>query len=452
MQRKIVIPLLFDYYLYDFLQVVIDALLAEGFDVTLMTMDRRVEERFSRDHPRFHVVHFHPVVRALYNRSIKSGFRLALWLASWLLARTWRREFDFAILPTDRPPIWYQFARVLPSLAVHMTTDFMDADLMSEHARRALTEQEKTLRYRIFALTDRLTGGRFLMRLGGKITRQPSYLWVDRLMGFRGQCYALGFCGLTYLTVTGQRIKEVYASMGLDPRAIHVVGHPGYDHLRKIKDEFDEASRRAFRSDIGIRPAERVFTFFLSPSRFTEAQFEEVVTVVRSLRGRFPDSFVVLKFHPKTIHTAPPEFRRRLDFMADDILLLREFVGDEFNARLILASDAIVQKQSTVGFIAIMFGVPIISYNLVETDYEDGMYRILDASFHAESEAELNQALGNLDDAAALEGLRRRQDVACRNFCIRFAQAGPAIAHIVRAHLESTERTPAPITRTVAAR
>ena len=167
---------------------------------------------------------------------------------------------------------------------------------------------------------------------------------------------------------------------------------------------------------------------------------------------RFPDSFVVLKFHPKTIHTALPEFRRRLDFMADDLLFLREFAGDEFNAHLILASDAIVQKQSTVGFIAIMFGAPIISYNLADTDYEDDMYKILDASFHAESEAELNRAFGNLDDAAALEGLRRRQDAACENFCLRFAQAGPAIGHIARTHLERTEQATTPITRTVGAR
>ncbi len=105
-----------------------------------------------------------------------------------------------------------------------------------------------------------------------------------------------------------------------------------------------------------------------------------------------------------------------------------------------------------MGFIAILFGTPIISYNLVDTDYEDDMYRILDASFHAESEAELNQAFGNLDDAAALEDLRQRQDAACENFCLRFAQAGPAITQIVRTHLERVESTTAPVTGTVAAR
>ena len=44
---------------------------------------------------------------------------------------------------------------------------------------------------------------------------------------------------------------------------------------------------------------------------------------------------------------------------------MTEYTGDEVNARLVMAANAIVQKQSTVGFLVLLMRTPIISYNLI---------------------------------------------------------------------------------------
>lgn len=101
-----------------------------------------------------------------------------------------------------------------------------------------------------------------------------------------------------------------------------------------------------------------------------------------------------------------------------NITLFTEFKDDVFNAKLIICSKAIVQKQSTLGFLAMIFRVPILSYNLVKTDYHDDLFKLLGISIHSENKQELISAIGMIEDpltlAAYKEHLNKMEDDYCR--------------------------------------
>ena len=110
-------------------------------------------------------------------------------------------------------------------------------------------------------------------------------------------------------------------------------------------------------------------------------------------------------------------FEKKLSDLKAQFVISKNFAGDEFNLKLILISEAIFQKQSTVGFIAMQAKTPIISYNLFDTGYFDDLYEILDCSMHCKSIFELDQALLDIKNPIAIEKLTIRQINACDNFC-----------------------------------
>jgi len=261
----------------------------------------------------------------------------------------------------------------------------------------------------------------------------PLKLLIDRLMGFRAPSYIVGFSGKIHLTVTGPQIKKNYCTLGLDGKKIYVVGNPGYDHIVSLKDSFTVREKKSFRDDLNIPENRKLWSFFLSPSSFSEIQIKEVITVVKHIRSKVANSFFVIKFHPKTVVSDPPKFRKRLQFLGQDFLLLTEFEGDEFNAKLILISDLVVQKQCTVGWIAMLLQKPMISYNLFETNYYDDMYKVFDASIHVESVEELDLVLDQLNKDVLWTTLKEKQRRACELFCLPTDSANLKISKIISA-------------------
>ncbi len=67
--------------------------------------------------------------------------------------------------------------------------------------------------------------------------------------------------------------------------------------------------------------------------------------------------------------------RERLKGLGSDLLVITEFGGDAFVAKLVLCSNSLVQKQSTVAFLILVLKAPMISYNLVDTDYEGDIHK-----------------------------------------------------------------------------
>ena len=62
--------------------------------------------------------------------------------------------------------------------------------------------------------------------------------------------------------------------------------------------------------------------------------------------------------------------------------------------------------------------IPIVSYNILDTEYGDEMYKVLGCSFHAETTEELKNNLKKLDNASELRKLIEQKKRACKRFCL----------------------------------
>ena len=121
-----------------------------------------------------------------------------------------------------------------------------------------------------------------------------------------------------------------------------------------------------------------------------------------------------------------------IEITARNIKQIHKFSGDVFNAQLVLCADYLVQKQSTVGFIAMKLGTPILSYNLSYTNYEDEMYEIINGSLHIENLEELSRTLPLLFEEGTLREIRARQEVACEKFCLNIDYASDKVAQEIK--------------------
>lgn len=431
---RILIPLLYDYYMFDYFRFLIPELTKHDFDITVITFDPLVKEKYCSFNPKVKCSRGPFLLKVLMARYANWFFRLLLWISGWFWALFLKRKYDFVILPWDNKPLWYIISRSIPSLTCHNSTEFIDLDNTIKRDLPALEKASQKRAHRLFLLLDKILSAKLLPRLKGEVLKYRPHLIIDRLMGFRGKNFYLGCSDPDYLTVTGNKIRDNYLECGFAKDRIIVVGHPGYDYLFRLKNTFGDSDKESFRRSLGIPQDKRIFSFFLSPTSFSQRQLEEVVLMVRNIYSKFKDAFFVLKFHPKTIDLELVKFKDSLDFLNNNLTLSKEFKGDEWNAKLILISDFIVQKQSTVGFIAMVFKRPIISYNIYPTAHEDDMYKILDASLHVESEKELDAILDKLDDRVLLDDLRIRQERACEKFCLATDSANKKIAEIIEGY------------------
>lgn len=441
--RKILIPLLYDYYLFNYFKFLVPKLIAHGFKVTILTIDPKIEKQYSdlcTDDSMCRIVRGPRWLRVCLNRSGQLPFRLLLWCCGWIWAESLKRHYHFAILPWDNKPYWYVIAVRIPSLTVHTVTNlsnlkgYLDHESLSEHVLQRPV-------FQACLFLDRLLGRRFLPRARGCILKfVPSHLILDRVMGWWARNTIHGFGKVQYLTVTGSRIRENYQACGLIEPKIFSIGSPSYEHVLERKASFTAQQRVEIRKELGLDVNRPLFSFFLSPSDFSEIQLNEVVTVIDSIRKKNQDSQFLLKFHPKTVQTAIKRFKNALTGYDNDVRFVVEFFGDDHNTLLVLASDFLLQKQGTVGFIAMLCRLPIISYNFYTTDDDDDMYENIGGSFHVRDVSELNETLDRLTTPEGLAESARRQQFACENFCCENFSPCTEIVKIISDHLRQEPR------------
>lgn len=436
---RIFIPLLWDYYIFDYFRFLIPRLLLDGFEVTLYAFRAEDGAKYAVDHPRFRFVRGSRLLRALSNRSGNPVARLLLWVCAWGWAARVGRAYDFAIVPWDYRPLWYVITRRLPSMTLSTTTIVVDRQIYLKHMQLK-PELTQKLSHRVYAALDVAFGWRVLPRMGEVVTKySAATLWIDRLMGWSAPSALVGASGAEIVCVPGEQVRENLIALGLESARVKTVGVPNYEFLEVLRREFNEGQRRRVLDRYGIDSEKKLFTFFLSPSAFSQAMVDEVRLVVERIKMRYPDCAIVLKFHPKTRVADPPRFIAELKYLGRDLVIIREFSGDEENALLILSSYALVQKQSTVGFIAMQLKVPIISYNLVGTEYEDDMYKALGGSFHAEKVEELDEILVRLETPEYREELRKKQVKACGRFCVEERSPCGKISNLIQARLRTRQ-------------
>ena len=193
-EKSILIPLFYDYYMFDYFRFLIPQLLEDGFRVTVVTFRSEVEKKYSVTHSRFQVRYGPFLVRACLAFSGKFLWRVALWMIAWAWGLQLRRRYDFAILPWDNKPLWYVISCLIPSMTCHNSTELIDVETTLQRDRLVLKTRAQRSIHRFFCLLDLLWQRKFFPRLQGEILKyKPHILLADRLMGFRSPNYHGGF-------------------------------------------------------------------------------------------------------------------------------------------------------------------------------------------------------------------------------------------------------------------
>jgi hypothetical protein len=435
MKKRILIPLFYDYYLFEYLKDLIPQLIKDGHTVYFVYGDLHTKKLYSHIEG-LKFIKLPHIIRILMNRIRYS----AVYTVFWVVGKIWvpyfirKYRINFSVLPSDIRPLFYIISKTVPSLTVHNTTEHIDFN--STLARDDIKKSEiyKTIWFNFYKFIDLISKGKLFYRVNNQILNFNHRLLIDRMMGRSSKTNYIGFSGITYLTVTGFKIKENLVRSGLKESNIHVVGHPAYDKLTNLRNNFSNKIKDEFLKENNIPKNKDIVTLFLSPSSFSDNQRNEIMRVTRVLVENVSNIFIIIKFHPKTRKEDPSRFQAEISKFTQSFILMTKFKGDYFNAKLMLASEFIVQKQCTLGFMAMLFRVPMISYNITKTDYEDDMYEILDASFHVKSIESLKEAIKKVQDPASLDRLSKLQKIACKKYCLDTVHANEAISKIILDH------------------
>ncbi len=358
-------------------------------------------------------------VTFLNNRGRFILIRFMLYIVTFLWVRLWlRREFRFSIVPWTTRPIWNVISRNIPSLTINNASNLsVVEDSLAEH--RFNFEAPKTIGIRIGCLLDKL-GILKLRRVRGELIDFNGYDVLESLLGLKSVHRENGCNGVSHLCVMGSKYVENYLKIGVDPlkTEISVVGNPSYEFCYQLQINFNDAEKVLFLEENGLPLGVPIFSLFISPSSLSNEQVDEIMMVIDTISSAEKMAHFVIKLHPKTTTRSVRKVSDAITRPGRAVSLFTEFKDDVFNAKLIICSKAIVQKQSTLGFLAMIFRVPILSYNLVKTDYHDDLFKLLGISIHSENKQELISAIGMIEDpltlAAYKEHLNKMEEDYCR--------------------------------------
>ena len=247
---------------------------------------------------------------------------------------------------------------------------------------------------------------------------------LDSLIGLTSVHRENGCNGVKYLCVMGSRYSENYRKIGVDSKTteIFVVGNPSCEFCHQLNAEFGQKEKRAFLECSGLPGDKDLFSLFISPSLLSTNQVKEIMMVIDTISRVKDDIHFAVKLHPKTTRQSVCAVRDALGNLDGKATLFTDFTDDVFNAKLIKCSRAVVQKQSTLGFLALIFRVPILSYNLIDTNYHDDLFKMLNISVHSETVDQMMEAVAMLDDPVALASYLKHMSKMEEEYC-RFEES-----------------------------
>lgn len=428
--KKILYAWFDDYYLFSYGFELIDNLLNNGFDVTVLLKDSKVARQLCSINKEAKIKIVPSSIRILSNRSNYILIRILFWITSRFYVGRISKNYDFAIVPWDNRILWYLISQKIPSLTIHNTTNFIDLNLMLSHERMSTTD-EKKLAHKLFLFIQNLCGIKILPEINNKILKYSKFWIIDKIMGKKSINNIQGFSGIRYLTVTGDEIKKTYMEMGVGTgksnTKIIVVGNPSYDKLKKLHLNIIEKEK--IKSELNIPFSRKIYTLFLSPSNFSNNQSKEILLVIDTVNKFEKNHWFLIKFHPKT--SSDEKERLKAKISNSNITYIEEYNNEFHNLKIILISDCLLQKQGTVGYIAMLKHIPIVSYNLLETNYFDDMYEKIGGSFHSKNIEELVHNIAFYQTEFGKREMIRRQNLATNKYCNSDLMACDEISKII---------------------
>ena len=416
--KKILIPLFEDYYLFKYLYALANRLVERDYHVVMMVGSSHTSDIVRCMSPEVEVRRFPRLITFLNNRGQFILLRLALYGVTFTWVRLWlQQEFQFSVVPWTTRPVWNIVSRLIPSLTVNNVSNLsVIEDSIAEH--KFDYDAPRKLGIRFGFMLDRL-GIVKLRRVRGELINFNRDDVIESLLGLKSIHRENGCNGIRHLCVMGSQYLNNYREIGVDPRKteISIVGNPSYEFCHQLHKEFGKEQKRCFLRGNGLPEDRILYSFFISPSSLSVEQINEIMIAVNTIGLIDDKAHFIVKLHPKTTTQSVKAVREALVNVESRATLFTEFTDDVFNAKLIKSSRAIIQKQSTLGFLALIFRVPILSYNFIDTDYHDDLFKLLKISFHSESEDDLKASIRMLDDPIVMKAYFKRMKHMEEKYC-----------------------------------
>ncbi len=165
------------------------------------------------------------------------------------------------------------------------------------------------------------------------------------------------------MTVIGQRDKEGYEAMGVDPQRLIVTGAPAFDHLVRARPE---AATHLQAKDIAIFGQSHTWVGPGSSQGLDPDAWRDQLTLLyRTLCARYPEAQIKVKPHPaEPFHKTDVLYHEAIPTeLGQQIVVLPP---DTDNAQLIFESRFVISFSSTIWLETKILGCPCAFFSLQE--------------------------------------------------------------------------------------
>ena len=319
----------FDYHLFDYLHYLLPLLLSK-FNVTLVTCDKQIMEKYSSISGL--QISYHPFARYLMRLMNNKILRPLGWIMGWLWTYSITRSVDYVVVPRDTRPFQHMVTSWKKSLVV----------------RPALGYDDKLYLQHIYS---KEIGFPDIM----KFTRRQASIF-DGLLGSNFLTTARGPKDLKFYTVTGHDIKTFFIKLGIEEDKIFVVGNPNYEGLPNLSD---------YSLDLDLPKYSKLYVFFSSQVEVTATECDKMLNYLRVIFDNDPDILFLWKLHPTMEKDRVKKLSEWLLCKGfSRVYVIQAFKGDEENARIIAMSNGVFVEESNVGLLACMQEKPLFVIDL----------------------------------------------------------------------------------------
>jgi hypothetical protein len=341
---------------------------------------------------------------------------------------------EVVIILGDYKGIGYHLAKQAPrSMVVQVTFNAFQledrlADLRPKNAKgRHLTRLLDPLRHLGLPFTYEL-GGEVFLAHGSEL----GYTLGLLAAGSRPVPPLKGILA-DKICLNGEANRDFFLQAGYPPDKLVVTGSPKDDLFFEFKQNFQSHEAAAIRQQFNIPPHAALITLFSGATYPQEetVQKERISQVVAALLGLREDVHLIFKTHPRELPINYPALigghpRVRLAYYKDH-------PGEEFNNRLICASQLCVMGGSSVAFNVVALEVPLITFDFRDSIAE-AAFGQMGVGYYAPDLAALAERAGRLlANESERAALIAQQTAAARPLMILDGQNCARIGQAIRA-------------------
>jgi hypothetical protein len=190
----------------------------------------------------------------------------------------------------------------------------------------------------------------------------------------------------------GDYAKDIFTDCGISEHKLVTVGAPHLDELLAIPKEERQDIRAKIRSEFKINSHQKIILMLLSPSKIWQGDLVQDIRLIGEYINQQPDIMLVVKWHPMEHIGLIEQVKQTLDAKNHPRIIHEH---DRNIIDLIWSSDLALTQNSTSGLECLVFGVPLVEWNLSNQPLPNSYYKdgVAERIHHAEDIPRLSKYL-----------------------------------------------------------